>query len=352
MKAVRRHRVLIWLAVALAGLDRVVAVQARRWDAYDPHPYRERLARCHEGRWDLLVVGGSPAMCGIDPAILAGTPWRGERLESAFNLGLPLATAAEVWLAAEHGPQVPPRLLVYGATATDFNDSRVEESGPRQMMSVADLGRAAAARPKSSGWYAWNFASECAARTWQLYYHRRGIRLCLAETADRIWPGVCPAEGAEARHGIHVSTLLRTGNGFTPHPPVTAARRLDAQKAAGVVPERFLFMDRYRVGAAYLASLDRLLAGAARQGVPVLIVDLPVPADLDDRMYPAEFAAYRAALSDVARAHGVQILHATRTAVGLTDADFSDLVHLNGDGAAKMSAWLRTAITAAGEVAP
>ena len=81
---------------------------------------------------------------------------------------------------------------------------------------------------------------------------------------------------------------------------MTPALRLDAQKAAGVMPDKFLFMDRYRVGAAYLASLDRMLAGAARQGVPVLIVDLPVPADLDDRMYPTEFAAYRAALAEAA----------------------------------------------------
>ena len=78
------------------------------------HPYRERLVRCREGRWDLLVVGGSPAMCGIDPAVLTGTPWRGEQLKTTFNLGLPLATAAEIWLAAEHGPRVPPKLLVMG----------------------------------------------------------------------------------------------------------------------------------------------------------------------------------------------------------------------------------------------
>ncbi len=352
LKMAHRYRVLIWLIVAIAGLDRLVASQARRWDAFDPNPYRERLACCREGRWDLLIVGGSPAMCGIDPAVLAGTPWRGERLESAFNLGLPLATTAEVWLAAEHGPRVPPRLLVYGATATDFNDSRMEQSGPRQMMTPGDLARAALTQPRMAGRYVWNFGSECAARAWQLYYHRRGIRLCLAESADQLWPGLCPADAAEARRGMHVSTLLRTGNGFTPHPPVTPALRLDAQKAAGQVPDSFLFMDRYQVGAGYLASLDRLLAGAARQGVPVLIVDLPVPADLDERMYPTQFAAYRTALANAAAAHGVPVLRATRTAVGLTDADFSDLVHLNGNGAAKMSAWLRTAVTGAGEATP
>ena len=36
----RRYRVLIWFVVGLAGLDRVIAAQGRRWDAFDPHPYR------------------------------------------------------------------------------------------------------------------------------------------------------------------------------------------------------------------------------------------------------------------------------------------------------------------------
>ena len=133
VEAACRYRVLIWLAVALAGLDRVVAAQARRWDAYDPHPYRERLARCREGRWDLLVVGGSPAMCGIDPAILAGAPWRGEpariglqfracRLPLRPRSGCGRARAAErrrgCWFTGRRPP--------ISTTAA------VEESGPRR----------------------------------------------------------------------------------------------------------------------------------------------------------------------------------------------------------------------------
>ena len=342
----RRYRVLIWLLLGLAGLDRVVAAQARRWDAFDPHPYRERLARCRQGHWDLLIVGGSPAMCGIDPAVLSGTPWHGAPLESGFNFGLPLGTTAEAWLAAERGMANPPRLLIYGATATDFNASRRTADGPRQLMTLSQLGRASAAPLPTAGWYAWNYASERVVSGWQLYYHRRGIRLFLADTADRLWPGLCPTEAAEARRELAISIDLRTGNGFTRHPPVTPAVRLDAIKAAGQASDYFPFMERFHVGAGHLASLDRMLSAVARHGVPIVIVDLPVPADLDARLFPSEFAAYRAALAGVAAAHGVSVLRATRDRVGLTDADFSDLVHLNGDGAAKLSCWLRRALAA------
>ncbi|HEX4590662.1 MAG TPA: hypothetical protein VH120_12070, partial [Gemmataceae bacterium] len=114
----------------------------------------------------------------------------------------------------------------------------------------------------------------------------------------------------------------------------------------------FPFMESFRVGSAYLSDLDQMLGTAAGQGTSVLIVDMPVPADLDVRLFPSQFAAYRTALTEIATARAVQVIHATRAAVGLTDADFCDLVHLNGTGAAKLSHWLRTAIAAAGEAAP
>jgi hypothetical protein len=336
----------------LIGLDRIVAAQAWRWDTYDPQPCRERLATCRQGRWDLLIVGGSPAMYGIDPAILTGTPWRGKPIASGFNFGLPLGTMTEARFAAAHGPPVPPRLLIYGATATDFNESRRSADGPRRLMTVADLASAATSRSQPAGWFAWNFGSEAVARSWRLYYHRRGIRLCLAGATSRVWPNLFPAEAAEAARGKGITQELRSANGFPPPPPVTRDRRLDALKADGRITDYFPFMDDYRVGAGYLADLDRMLGTAAGQGTTVVLVDMPVPADLDGRLYPNQFAVYRSALAEVASAHGVPVLQATRAAVGLTDADFCDLVHLNGTGAVKLSHWLRTAVAAAGEAAP
>src|SRR5258707_1123600 len=76
-RGLHRYRVVIWFAVALAIIDSLVAANSHRWRAYDPHPYQERLARCRQHSWDLIVAGGSPAMCGIDPTILIGAAWRG-----------------------------------------------------------------------------------------------------------------------------------------------------------------------------------------------------------------------------------------------------------------------------------
>lgn len=350
--AMRRCRVLIWFVAGLIGLDRIVAAQARRWDTYDPQPCRERLATCRQGRWDLLIVGGSPAMYGINPAIVTGTSWHGQPIASAFNFGLPLGTMTEARFAAAHGPRTPPRLLIYGATATDFNESRRSSDGPRRLMTVADLASAATSRSQPAGWFAWNFGSEAVARSWRLYYHRRGIRLCLAGATSHFWPDLFPADAAEAARGQGITEELRAADGFPPQPPVTRDRRLDALRADGRITDYFPFMDDYRVGAGYLADLDQMCVTAAGQGTAVVLVDMPVPADLEGRLYPSQFAAYRLALAKAAAARGVPVVRATREAVGLTDADFCDLVHLNGTGAAKLSHWLRKAVAAVGEAAP
>jgi hypothetical protein len=348
-RAAWRHgHVVLWFAAGLVALDVAVAARARRWEAYDPHPYRERLRGARRQQWDLVLVGGSPAQFALDPAVLAGTPWRGRPLAAVYNLALPLGTTSEVCLAVEGGLVAPPRLLVYGVTATDLNDSRREASGPRQMMSARTAVRWAAARPGDAAWCARHFVSERLARLWHLHYYRNGIRLWAADFADRHWPGLCPGAAAEARDALAVSAVLRHGDGFTPHPPDTADRRLDLRKAAGRVDDRFPFLERYHVGGGHLAALHRLLDWAERRRVPVLLLDLPVPADLEERLFPQAFAAYRAALARVARERGVPVLRATRAEVGLTDADFGDLVHLNGRGSARLSAWVRQAVAARG----
>jgi hypothetical protein len=77
-----------------------------------------------------------------------------------------------------------------------------------------------------------------------------------------------------------------------------------------------------------------------------VLVDLPVSAELEEGICPRPFAAYRAVLDEVERTRGVRVLRATRGAVGLTDAQFCDLIHLNGEGKARLSAWVRRELTA------
>lgn len=334
------YRVVLYSLLGLAAVDGVVASHSRAWRAYDPNPYRECLEGCRQQAWDLVVIGGSPAESGIDPAVLAGLPWQGRSLDRVYNLSLPLATIAEVYHAVEHGLPVPPRLLVYGITATDLNEDRVEPSGPRQLMDVADVLRWSWGRPEAAAWCLRHFLQERLAQRWQLFYYRNGIRLWAADRAERLCPGLCSDAAAEARAGLQTSAALRAGHGFMRPPPDTVAR-YDRLKAQGAFGPTFPFLERYQLSG-YLRYLNRLLDWAEQQGVPIVLVDLPVPADLDERYYPQAFARYRAALAEVQRARGLAVLHATRDATGLTDADFGDQIHLNAAGCARLSAWLRS----------
>jgi len=286
-----------------------------------------------------VVAGASPVMYGVDPGVLSGVRWHGQPLDRVYNLGLVLATASEITLAVEHDIRHPPRLLVYGVSATDFNDNRLEPHGPRQMMSPRDLARWSQDRPDAAVWAVRHYALERLAHLWSLYSYRNGIRLWAADQAERLWPGVCPDAALEAHTNLAVSAQLRSTHGFQT-PTACPEMRLDCLKAAGKIGSSFIFLEKYRLGK-YCRCFDRLLDSADRHGIPVVLVDLPVPADLDQGRYRRDFEVYRSALADRAKARGVRLLSATREAVGLSDADFCDQIHLNSDGAARFSAWLR-----------
>jgi hypothetical protein len=85
-----------------------------------------------------------------------------------------------------------------------------------------------------------------------------------------------------------------------------------------------------------------------RHGVALVLVDMPVSVDLEETLHPKEFADYRAALAELERTRGLRVLRASRAALGATDDDFADLIHLNAHGTARLTAWLRRQLTALG----
>jgi len=341
---VRRH----WRAVALSVLglgllDGLVAAFSQVWNAYDPHPYVERFDTCRRGAWDLVVVGGSPALYGLDPRVLSGLPLEGQPLARVYNLGLPLATAAEVYHAVANGLPRPPRLLLYGICASDFTEDRVEPCGPLHLMGFADVASWSRHRPKAALWCATKFAEGRLERLWQLYHHRRGLRLWAVDQMERFWPGTFPETAAEARQGLTRTEGLRRDFGFaSPEPGPTSC--LDALKAAaGPIDLRQPVLEKYRIGG-YLHYLHRLLDWAEERGVRVVLVDMPVSADLEESLYPHVFATYRARLAEVERRRHVRVLRPTRADLDLVDADFADLFHLNARGAARVSTWVRQSL--------
>jgi hypothetical protein len=336
-----RYRVLIYLVLGLVGLDVLVARHKSTWQAYDPDDFIERVNNCRRRAPDLVVVGGSPVTEGVDPAFLVGLRWNGRVISHPYNLGLPGATMLEVWHAVKHCLPRPPRLLIYGITATDINDERMDRHGPASLMDVGDLLHLGRTRPWKALWCLKYFAQARVARGWRLLYYRRGIQLWAAGHLESLWPGLCPELVAEAKRCQNYYAAMHRPDGFAPQ-PACQARRLDQLKAGGA-PFYFHFLNNYRLGG-HLAFVHHLLDWAAARNVPVVLVDMPVSEDLAERMHPHEFACYRTALERLERDRDVCVLRPDRAMLGLTDADFGDLVHMNASGTAKFSAWLRAAL--------
>jgi hypothetical protein len=335
----RRLRVVLYFLLGLVALDLFVAARRDLWDEYNPDDYRERLDGCRRGPRDLIVVGGSPVSEGIDPGVFVGMPWRGRPVADVYAMGLPGGTTSEFWHALEHGSLVPPRLVVYGITASDVNDRRNEPHGPYALMDWRDLIRWVRCRPSSREWVARQFVQGRLASAWQLFRYRNGIRLWAADQAERLWPGSFPETAKEARVNREYSAALRDGNGYAPNAGFRDRRYCDF-KSAGGRQTQFHFLEGFCLGE-HLGYLRRILDWADANGTTVVLVDMPVTADLEEQLYPREFAAYRAALAEVERTRGVRVLRAGRAAVGLDDRHFADLIHLNADGAARLSRWIR-----------
>jgi hypothetical protein len=332
--------VVILFAAGLFALDRAVDARRDLWEQYNPDDYAERLAGCRSRPRDVIIVGGSPVSEGLDPAHLIGMTWQGKPAESAYAMGLPGGTTSEFWHAVKNGICRPPRLLVYGITASDLNDSRHEHHGPYSLMTAGDWLAWMRSRPESAEWVTRHFAQGRLSRAWSLFRHRYGIRLWAAERAEGLFPGSFPDSAEEARVNREYAHALRAGNGYAPNAEYIE-RRLDEMKEAGEASDSFPFLDRYRLGS-HLKYLHKLLDWCEANGVTPVLLDMPVAADLDERLYPEAFAAYRAALAAVERERGIIVLRGSREAVGFGDRHFADLIHLNGDGAAKLTRWLRS----------
>jgi hypothetical protein len=333
------YRVILYLVLGLVLVECFVASYRPVWRAYDPNEYRERVKNCRRQAHDLVLIGGSPVAEGLDPTVLRGLRWRGTPLERTYNLGLPGATTSEIWHAVEHGLPTPPRLLIYGITASDLNDARDEPQGPRSLMDLEDVAAWRRYRPERAIWCVRQVCWERLDRLWGLWHYRNGIRLWAADQVARLCPTAFPEAAAEARRGLERSATLHREDGYAPDPDAQV-RGLDQLKAAGTLGQPFHFLENYRLGG-HLGYLHHLLDWAEQHQVAVILVDMPVSADLEERMHPQEFATYRTALHDLQRQRGVEVLDASRTVLGLSDADFADLIHLNAHGAARLSAWLR-----------
>ncbi|MDB5308727.1 MAG: hypothetical protein JWO38_2929 [Gemmataceae bacterium] len=343
---VSRNRTIVLFALMLLGTDRVIGRFAAVWDRHSPDDYAARVKGCAREQRDLVFIGGSPVAEGINPDRVAGVAWAGKPLASAYAMGLSGGTTSDFYHAVLRGCPTPPRVLVYGITASDLNDSRHEPHGPYSLMTTGDVGRWVRLRPDSAEWVVRHFAQARLGRASDLYRYRHGIRMWAATEADRQLPGSCPEAVGEADELRERADALRTGNGYAPARGYSVGR-YDAVKAAGLRPKEFPYLRKYRTGS-HLKYLHELAIWCGVRGVDLVLVDMPVTADLE-AMYPAEFAEYRARLAEVEQGAGLRVIRASRAAVGLTDTHFADLIHMNREGAKVFSGWVRSELGRCGQ---
>ncbi len=341
----RKLRTVLAFVVALAGCDLLIHAFAGTWERYSPDEYAERVAGCAKLPRDIVFVGGSPVAEGIDPARVGALPWHGTALAPGYAVGLSGGTTSDVYFGTVHACPTPPKLLVYGITASDLNDSRHEPHGPHSLMTWDDLADWRRTRPEAADWVTRHFLRGRAADLSGIAKHRHGMRMWAAAQAEQVVPGQFPETAAEANRQRKLGDDLRSGNGFVPT-PWFANRQITQMRASGWVAPPFEYLARYRTGS-HLKYLHRLLDWAEAGGCEVVLIDMPTTAELE-RRHPAEFAEFRDRLAEVERARRVTVVRASRTATGMDDSHFADLIHMNHLGAEWFSDWLRAELTRLG----
>jgi hypothetical protein len=334
----RRLRGPLRVLLAFVLLDLAVLATAGVWARHSPDDYAARVDGCAREPRDAVFVGGSTVSEGIVPKEIVGARWNGEALRNWYAVGLPGGTTSEFYHAVKRACPRPPKLLVYGITASDLNDSRHEPHGPASLMTFGDTFDWAASRPDSREWVVRQYVSAKVSRVSSLWRYRHGIRMAAADRFEEWFPGACSASAKEARELRDYADALADGDGYAPAAASVQQRYDHVKEVNGELPP-FRFLDNYRTGS-HRQYLHRLIRWAADNTVSLVLVDMPVTADLEGK-HAAAFAEYRTLLAEEEEQRGLTVIRAHRDIVGITNAGFADTIHLNGVGAIVLSRWLK-----------
>jgi len=332
----QRNRTVALFLVGLITLDLSVGLFHDLWQRHSPDDYAWRVQACQERRPDLVLVGGSPVAEGLNPSVVAGT----DSDRHGFNLGMSGGTTSDFYHAVIHACPAPPRVLVYGITASDLNDSRGEPHGPHSLMTWNDLAGWVRTRPEASEWVVRHFLRGKLERISNLFHYRYSIRLWAAIKVNDAFPGGSPLTLKEAEEQRDYAAGLVSGNGYSPLKGFEHAHFSEFKKigAKGTRFDHLHYLHNYRTGS-HLKYLTKLIDWCEANRVTLILLDMPVTADLE-RMYAKEFAEFRLRLGEVERERGLRVLRPTRAELRLEDEQFADLIHMNRDGANRLSTWL------------
>ncbi|MCI0701776.1 MAG: hypothetical protein L0241_11890 [Planctomycetia bacterium] len=334
----KRNRAVLVFVFLLFLADYGVGLLAPLWEQYSPDDYRARIKGCSEQPRDVVFIGASPVGEGIDPTLIAGVMWRGRPLANVYAVGLSGGTTTDFYFATLRACPTPPRMLVYGITASDLNDSRGEPHAVHSLFNRDDVLEVVQTRPDASEWIIRHYIEAQFGKASSIYRYRHAMRMWAATQADQLMPGSCPETKKEADELREHADNLARGTGYAPHRGYSRVR-YDHLKLFGQPPSPFNYLDRYRTGS-HLKYLHKLIDWCEDRGVELILVDMPVTADLEAK-FPEAFSEYRARLAEVERTRKLRVIRAVCEQTWLTDEHFADLIHLTPRGCVRFSTWLR-----------
>ena len=309
------------------------------------------------GKPDILIVGSSRALQGIDPIVLQQTLIsRGYPKLSIFNFGINGATAQLVDLLLRQilTPDQLPRLLVWGDGVRAFNSGRVDMTYNHAIASqgyhLLELG----IHPTLPFVESLPSTPPCAAFALKFFAHQATCQ----PPSFTIVPALTPTLKPPNLYWDALKTLL-SPESSTKLEPLALAK---LQEAAGfqVASEQFKpdqYFQRYpQIQGKYDADYrDFTLDGKQTEAftsviklaktyqIPVVFVNLPLTQTYLDETRTADEKQFRAYLQRVARSQAVSVCDLSQRWLNQNDY-FTDPSHLNRYGAAAVATELGKAL--------
>lgn len=267
---------------------------------------------------DVLFLGNSTVLAGINPSVFDQTRQRGTQGGAAFNgalEGLPaygVLKFAEIYTQYAH-----PQTIIYGITPQDINPNSpavkdITDKIQRSILVQAEARTSLAGRLLQT-----------------LVEHSYFFRY---------------------RYVLH--RLLISGGSLPEPVKIYFDRRgfvASKERLADVSPAargRYYNIDgvlNYSAEGEQIEALRALLDWSQHHGIRLILVNMPLADDYYGNFHsPADYQHYRERITSLAAAYGVPFwdAEALEGASGFDDTSFADFNHLNTDGAARLSAWL------------
>jgi hypothetical protein len=334
----KRLRTIFTFLAALLLIDLTFHAFHDTWMRHSPDEYTERIQGCAQEPREVVFLGGSTVAEGLDPEQICRFTFNGQNYTNGYAIGLAGGTTSDFYFALRKACPTPPKMIVYGMTASDINDNRHEPHAAYSIMEWNDVQDWRRTRPEAGDWILRRYLRGQAMKASGTYRYRHGFRMFCAKTLQEEIRGTCPESYLEAKRFHDQAEKLANGRGYAPT-LYWWNRKYSDMKADGWTAPPFEYLARYKTGS-HLKYLHRLLDWADEHGTEVVLLDMPVTADLEQR-HAKEFAEYRAHLAEVVKTRRVTYLNMHRDVVRLNDDHFADIIHLNRTGANMLSTWLK-----------